>query len=165
MHLTHLAPHPSSQQGFTLLELLVTLVIIAVLAGLVVPDLNHNSGRDTNEAAERLAMMINHAQQESVLTSQIWQVVFDPAAGSYEFRRRSGNGFEPVTAEPYTGTFATPGVSMQGLRINGETVTGKGEVYLFPTGEHDPFQVVLQSDERAYLIAMDPVGPAWLEPR
>jgi type II secretion system protein H len=163
MHPSSSTPLPSCQHGFTLLELLVTVVIIAVLAGLVVPGLNHNSGRDATAAAERLIMMINQAQQESVLTSQIWQVVFDPAADTYEFRRRSGSGFEPVTVEPYSGSFATPGVSMEGLEINGEAIIGTGEIYLFPTGEHDPFHVVLQSEQRAYLVAMDPVGPARLE--
>jgi type II secretion system protein H len=145
------------------LELLVVIVILAVLAGMVVPGLSHDSGRSAASAAERMAMLIGQAQQEAVLTSRIWQVVFMPAEHAYEFRRRGGSGFEPVDAQPYAGRFTSPTVNMERLEINGQAIETSGEVLLFPSGEQDPFRLVLKGGEREYVVSMGPVGRVQVE--
>jgi len=157
---------PSSRirtQGFTLLELLVVIVIVAVLAGLVVPFMGGHSGRDAADAAERMVLLINQAQQEAVLTSRVWQIVIDPVEDNYSFYRRAGSGFEEVLLSPFAGKQTMPTVSLNEVEINGEAIATTGEVYLFPTGEQDTLRVLLKGGDAEYGIAMGPVGPARLE--
>jgi len=158
-----LTPHSSLARGFTLLELLVVIVIVAVLAVLVVPNLASNPGRDAADAAERMVLLINQAQQEAVLTSRVWQIVFDPEDNNYFFQRLAGSEFEDVTLSPFAGKQMTPTVQLDELEINGEVISSASEVYLFPTGEQDAFRLVLKGNDVEYSIAMGPVGPAQLE--
>ena len=152
---------PARRRGFSLLELLVVIVIIALLAGLVVPSIGNNAARDAADAAQRMMLLINQAQQEAVMSSRTWQVVLDPEADTYYFQQQSGAGFEDVSLEPFAGRHATPSVDLDGLEINGRPVSGDpGEVYLFPTAEQDHFRVILKGGGAEYVIAMGPVGAA-----
>ncbi|MEX2353127.1 MAG: GspH/FimT family pseudopilin, partial [Gammaproteobacteria bacterium] len=150
-------------KGFTLLELLVVIVIVAILAALMVPSLAGNSGRDAADSARRMVLLINQAQQEAVLSSRVWRIVFDPEADSYHFGRRAGSDFESVSLTPFAGEHVLPTVSLEHLEINGESVSEAAEIYLFPTGEQDAFRLTLSGGDQVYGIVMGPVGPARLE--
>ena len=150
--------------GFTLLELMVVIVFIAILVSFIVPSININSGRQLSDAAERMVLLINLAQQEAVLSSRIWQVVFDGDEDSYTFQQYSGVEFDDVTMRPLSGKHRVEDVSLNELELNGQIMSSNsGEVYLFPTGEQDPFRLVLKSGPHKYMVAMNPVGPAWME--
>lgn len=148
-------------RGFSLLELLVVIVIIALLAGLVVPSIGNNAARDAADAAQRMMLLINQAQQEAVMSSRTWLLVLDPEADTYYFQQQAGAGFEDVSLEPFAGRHASPSVDLDGLEINGRPVSGSpGEIYLFPTAEQDHFRVILKGGGAEYVIAMGPIGAA-----
>lgn len=150
------------QDGFTLLELLVVVTLVAVLAGMVVPYLGGSRGRDVADAARRLVLLVNRAQQEAALGARVWRLVLDPAEATYRFQRRSGEDFSGVKAAPFAGPHRAAGVSWGELTVNGQPAIKEAVVYLYPTGEQDAFSLTLRAGEHERTVVMDPVGRARL---
>jgi len=150
-------------RGFTLLEVLVVVAIIAVLAAMVVPSLGGNQGRDVQDAAQRLVLLLNRAQQEAVLSARTWRLVLDPAAGTYRFQVRGSETFQAVDAEPFRGTHQPANVRWADVEVNGQAAETGGEVYLYPTGEQDTLRLTLRAGKHRRTVVMDPVGKARVE--
>lgn len=151
------------ESGFTLLEVLVVVTIVAVLAGVIVPTLGGSRGRDLTDTAHRMTLLINHARQEAALSSQVWRLVLEPGAGRFRFHQRTGGDFEPVRRDPLGGKHRTPGIEWGRLTVSGQGAAGSAEVYLYPTGEQDPFRLTLRAGRKERTVVMDPVGRARVE--
>jgi type II secretion system protein H len=150
-------------KGFTLLELLVVIVILSVMVSILIPSLGTRN-RNTINAAESLVLMINMAQQEAIMTSRVWQMVFDTNDMHYRFQQLGNVEFEDITTRPLAGDHNLAPALLDELEINGQLIkTETAELYLYPTGEQDSLRLVLKSDDAKYAIAMGPVGPAELE--
>lgn len=151
-------------RGFTLLELMVVIVVIVILAAVVVPLLGKSDHRRALDAASDLVMLVNLAQQEAILSSSVLQLEFNFEESGYRFTQLRGTDFIEITTSPLQGTHPLEAVNMRSLEINGrdpgEELAG---IYLYPTGEQEPFQLELAAGEERYLIGMGPVGEAWLE--
>jgi prepilin-type N-terminal cleavage/methylation domain-containing protein len=70
-----------NERGFTLLELIVTLIVVAVAVGLTVPAI----GRSTESLRVRaevagFSAMLRHARERAIVTRTAQAVVIDPAA-------------------------------------------------------------------------------------
>jgi len=68
-------------RGFTLLELIVTLFVIAVAVGLVAPVIGRSTDamRGRSEIA-RFSAMLRHARDQAITTRRGYAFVIDPAA-------------------------------------------------------------------------------------
>ena len=79
----------SNERGFTLLELIVTLIVIALAVGLAVPAI----GRSTESLRVRaevagFSAMLRHARERAIVTRTAQAIVIDPA--SRRVSRRAG---------------------------------------------------------------------------
>ena len=146
--------------GFTLLELLVVIMIIAALLSLATPGLDALRGKGLAEAADRLCLTLNHARQEAVLTSRPWRLKIDPAEQLLSFEHRLGAEFVPLNKPPFAPTRLRPDVEISELIINSQPVAGAGQVYLLPTGEQDAFSLTLTEGERRRTLVMGSLGAA-----
>lgn len=139
------------------------MVIMVILASLVVPRLHPNTDREANASAEKMVLLINQAREEAVMSSRVWQVIFDPGEQSYRFMQYAGNEFIEVTLPPFAGNQHLTHVSLNQLEINGEPRADTGEIYLFPTGEQDAFRLIIQGEQQQFVVVMGPVGEAGVE--
>jgi type II secretion system protein H len=153
-----------TSRGFTLLELMVVIVVIVILAAVVVPLMGRSDHRRALDAASHLVMLVNLAQQEAILSSSILQLEFDLEESGYRFSQLRGSDFIEFANRPLRGTHPFEAVSVQSLEINGRISSDDlAGVYIYPTGEQEPFQLVLAAGENSYLVGMGPVGEAWME--
>lgn len=137
------------------------IAIISVLFGFMTPVFRGSSGHNLSDTADRLVKLINHAQQEAMLSSRVWQLVVDTKADAYHFRRQiPGADFENIEEAPFSGGMLNLSVDFLNLNVNGSKVKDTAEVYLFPTGEQDTFELTLSNGDDRRFVTMGPIGPA-----
>ena len=72
-----------STRGFTLIELLAVVATIALVAAMVVPNLNLGGSRAVRTAAVDLASAIELARERAILTGRVHAVVIDVDRGAH----------------------------------------------------------------------------------
>lgn len=120
--------------GFTLIELTVVLVIIAVGTGLVVPMIEGGlNSREVRRAARQIASTLHFCRDEAVALGRPQQVVIDPERNSIYVgdRRRWATLSDRAVIERAEG--------------DGEAVGGAVRVLCFPNGATTGANVVLAS--------------------
>lgn len=79
------------RSGFTLLEMIIVLALIAISMGLVAPQLSHFiRGRDVQEEARRMLALTRFAAAESISHGERFELWFAPQDGLYGVRIASG---------------------------------------------------------------------------
>lgn len=146
-------PATSTRAGFTLVELLVVLFLVAVLAGLVVMQLgDRGEHRELRREAERLQHLIELGRQEAVRSASQWGIQFDRRG--YRFlkldpeRRR----WEPVIQRPW-GERSLPDSMQLRVRAEGRAAarglegstedSRRPSILLLSSSEVSPFEVRL----------------------
>jgi general secretion pathway protein H len=137
------------EQGFTLIEILVVLLIVTVLAGITVPSLpGFVDTADYDLEARRLELLLNMARSEAVLDSA--EFGFDLTDGGYEFLRYDESAQRWRRQDsPYQARRLLNGlkldlrVSNQGFNLRGESLP---TVLILSSGETTPVTMTLESD-------------------
>lgn len=84
-----------SSRGFTLLEMLVVLVIGALLVALASLSLTRNAHSDLIEQAQRLALVLETAQDEAQVRDAA--IEWRPVAGGYQFAVQDRGRWKPLS--------------------------------------------------------------------
>lgn len=85
------------QRGFTLLELLVVLVVIAIATGTIVIQGVPDDSRYLNAQAQKLSQILRIGQQQAALTSQ--DIRFSTSSAGFQFETYNGRNWVPVEGE------------------------------------------------------------------
>lgn len=123
--------------GFTLIELAVTLLVIGVMAGMLVPRLPDLGQWRLNSAARRLAGSVTHVYDQSVATQLVYRLTLDMEKGAYYVSLlNTENQFEK-TELPFVKEARLPdNVKIAGADTAGQgaVTKGKAAIHFFPTG-------------------------------
>ena len=88
---SHPGSRPLNGRGFTLIEVVVVLMIITIILGMVGVNLTRNPADILREEAERLALVLQNAQQEAILEGRMFEFTYSETG--YRFSRlESSNG-------------------------------------------------------------------------
>lgn len=83
----------SSQKGFQLLELLITLVIVGIITAIAIPNyLNWLPDIRLKSAARDLFSNLQSVRMEAIKTNKSWAIVFDTANNRYVICSDKGPG-------------------------------------------------------------------------
>lgn len=95
-----------SEQGYSLLELLIVIGLLALVAAIAAPALNGPDETTLDRAAAEVAAALRFAQAEAKRTSQAYGVIGDTAASTLKVYRLDDSVNPPVVAydiyDPFT---------------------------------------------------------------
>ena len=145
--------HDGSEHGFTLVELMVTITVIALMSAVALWAMPSRGGRLADEAL-RFAARARAARDQAVIEARPVSLWVTP--GGYGFDRRIAGRWSPLADKPLRverwaeGTRADPG-----------DPTGRLRVVFDPTGLPDrAADVRLSNGDRAMLVRLGADGSA-----
>jgi general secretion pathway protein H len=148
--------HRSS--GFTLLEVLVAVVILAVLGSLVTVRIAQDARRSLREEATRLAAVLGHAHDEAIVTGAAF--AWHPDANGYRFVRRDPDRVWRAVdgdAALRARTFTT-GVQLAAVETPEHTTNATPAIVISPNGASGPFRITLMLEEHRMRVTSDGRG-------
>jgi general secretion pathway protein H len=159
-------------RGFTLIEVLVVTVILAVLAATVSLTLAGSGGeRQLEREAQRLSALIGYACERAELTGRSIGVAF--AQGGYVFTERQLDAWMPLKDGELRQRKWMAGLAAQLSRDGvaaqiAEALPDQPQLACFPSGELTPFRIELALADRGgggWRIDGEPDGKLTLERR
>jgi type II secretion system protein H len=157
-----------ARAGFTLVEMLVVLIVLAVAAGLLVAALDRDPRRSAAAEARRLAAALEHAAALSQWTGQTLGV--SASGATYRFWRRGSDGEWTVIADD---DVLAPRRLPEALTVGvvsyaGAAVTADAILPLRQSGRNEPYVLMIAGERTATLLASDAlnrVAVTWTDPR
>ena len=144
----------SREAGFTLLEVLVVVTLVAILGAAVTVSLSNRGDRGLETVAEGLRDALNHAAESAVLTGRAYGLFVAPEG--YETVVYDGETWQSADAghaslaEPYR-------LTGSGVYASRRRAAPTPQMVLMPDGEHHLAEVAIEnriSGERWVLEAL-----------
>ncbi len=147
---------PSRLRGFTLLEIILVLAIIATASVLVVPNLGGFEARTFNTQLRQAQSLLNYARRTAVVSGQASTVSFNVLP--LEERERSEPNDEPVSLSNIVARWNGEGIE---LRFRDSTdreveIEESTEVTFYPEGGSTGGVLLFAQAEQSGVINIDP---------
>lgn len=152
----------SPARGFTLVEILVTLVIIAIGSAVAVVAWRGDPRQDAEREARALAGALEYAAARAQARQETLGVSATPGGRGWRFCTRDDAGhWSVVSGDSVLIARALPdGVAVAPLAYAGQPVAPDSVLPLRASGRNDPFALVLQSAAMRVTVSMDPLNRA-----
>ncbi len=141
----HTPPHPESggTRGFTMIELVVVVLLIAVIGGLMVPRLVGNARRRASAECEDIARLFSVAASRSALSGQSVLISYDGRShviSAYVLREVVERG---EVRQQWSSDLMLQPVRLESLAFrrgmaDSQALSSSGWEVAFPTGEPRP---------------------------
>ena len=120
-------PANSGCSGFTLVELIVVIIILAIAAAIAVPSLSGTASFQATSAARMIAADLEYAQNTAITYQQQVTVAFDTGAETYSLSNQSGPLIHPMSKSAYTVDF-TADIGLDQVDVVSASFSGSASV-------------------------------------
>ena len=144
--------------GFTLIEILVVVIIIAIASGIVIANLEGDDRGRMEREAKRLAGALEHAASLAQWNGETLGVSADGTA--YRFwRRRPDERWTTVDDEAVVAARALPAdFTVRPASYAGAPVTEDSILPFRPSGRNEPYSLLLTNPAWSVIVAGDPLN-------
>lgn len=141
---------PRGCQGFTLLEILLVLTIVAMASLIVIPSVGELDSRNFEVRGREAIGLLNHARRSAVVSGMPRSAIFSPAFAdaeeqSFRSRQSVGSWFAGVTQMSFVDSTEQE-----------RAVTEDLEVTFFPEGGSTGGSLILEESDQRLTIRVDP---------
>ncbi len=152
-------------QGFTLLEVMVVIAMMAILTSFVIPYLPGDRAELMQTELDRFQSKVAYAQTQAILQSQDLGLIVDEQ--SYKFVQRVKAGWQEFEEEPLRShevdSYFKQRILIEDVEffpeITDDPELVKPTILFFSSGEMSPFKYQLALSEQQYLnLEFDPLG-------
>lgn len=145
-------------RGFTLIEVAVVMLVIVIVLGIVSVNLEPDRNSIVRDEANRLALLLQTAQQESILQGKVIGVVIERQGYSFVALNDKGE-FKPLSQDDVLYPRPLPSdIAITSVEIDGAPETDKPRLILLPTGELTAFTVTLSRGATHWLVKGELTG-------
>lgn len=138
---------PRAQQGFTLIEVAVVMLVIVIVLGIVSVNLEPDRETPVRDEARRLALLLQTAQQEAILQGKVLAVAIE-RQGYYFLMLNDKSEFKPMDDDEVLHARPLPaGIVISAVDIEGLPENEKPRLLLLPTGELPAFTVTFSQGD------------------
>ncbi len=152
------SPSRRAMRGFTLIEILVVIVIISIVVSVASVNFFHDDKQTLNDEARRLALLLEHARDEAVLTGKL--IGWETAESGYQFLVPDAEGKWQTKRDDdilRPRVFALP-ITWRELRINGAPAK-LTDPLVFSNGSNAlPFDLTLELSGNLVKVRGDALG-------
>ena len=157
-------PRPVGRQGLTMIEVVVTVVCLAIAAAIVLPGMSDNSGERLRGAAQILAADLELAQSQSMSRADDPRLlVIDADSGGYFISARSTPTTpvsDPIAKLPHATRFGSGrAIGTASVRVDSYSLGGDNRLSFGALGQLDqatPATIQLACGARKIVITLDP---------
>jgi len=142
--------------GFTLFELVVTLMVMGIAAALIFPRLRLTSENDLKRTSRRLASIIGHLTQESASTKETYRLYFDLDSDEYWSAVVVGTGDLVSVKTMHKRRPLPDGITFEDIVTPQRGNVKEGEIFtqFFPIGI-EPMTIHLRQAEQRWTLEAD----------
>ena len=146
------------QSGFSLLEIMVVVFLIALTVGIVSLNFRHDTSQIVEHEARRFVALVEQMCQESVIRGRVFAVTNDGAT-AYHFLALENSDWQRIQQDDILRRRQLPEEISLNLAID-EPSTTKGSAYLRcePDGFMTPFSAVFDLDGVRYRVLTNEMG-------
>lgn len=149
--------------GFTLLEVTLVLLILAVMVGVVVPRLRDTARARLESEARKLAVTLRHVRHEAILNGRTYRLNYSVDDGRYWVTSAEPDDEVPGTFLPESGILGRPvglrsPVAFSDLVLPdtlGQVQEGYGFTDFYPDGWVDLTLLHLDNGQESYTVFVD----------
>ncbi len=135
--------------GFTLIEIMVVLLIVAITIGMVGINLQRGDSNRVQEEADRIVILLQAAREEAILQGKVFVVQF--SNDGYRFLRDNNKGkLELIEQDVVLSPRSLPeGVTLS-FTMDGAVADTEAGLILDPSGSFIPFVLTLRAGEATW---------------
>ena len=134
--------------GFTLIEIMVVLLIIAVMIGMIGVNLQRGDSNRVRDEADRIVILLQAAREEAILQGQVLAVQF--SKDGYRFLRLNKGKLERIEQDDVLSPRALPDGITLSFTIDGAAADTEAGLVLDPSGSFLPFVLTLRAGEATW---------------